>query len=106
MVSKRLKQTAREYLLAERHEPAPAELPGLLRRTRDHVRGREVCAEAAAGRAAIEAWSEMAAEKSRCYVDLEASTPQLLVLVDETTKTRRYFPAVDLVKILGPRIAA
>ena len=57
-------------------------------------------------RAAVLAWSEIEGGRARCHIDLAASTPHVLVIVDTVAKTRRYVPLVDLVRILGPRVAA
>jgi hypothetical protein len=85
----------------------PAQLRALLEKTAEHLRLAYVgISQTAAHQAAVRAWSEIAAAQARVYVDLEASTPQLLVLVDEVSKTRRLFPVADLVRILGPRVAA
>jgi len=105
--SAHLKMVARTWLGA-RETPPPAQLQRVLEEGTEYLmftHGRRI-AHTAARRAVLEAWSEIAAERCRAYVDLEASTPQLLVLVDEVTKQRRLFPVADLVRILGPRSVA
>lgn len=51
------------------------------------------------------AWAEAEAERTKCYVDLEASTPHMIVLVDQVAGVTRRIPVADLVRLLGPRAA-
>ena len=104
--STRLKQLATSWLRGQ-PTPQPAQLRAQLAEAGEIVlRSAPDAGAIAIRQAVLAAWSEIAAENSRAYVDLEASTPQMLVLVDEVTKTQRLIPVADLVRILGPRVAA
>lgn len=86
---------------------APAELPALLRQLeRRLLLAYPRATPEAAAAAALRAWARDEARRSRCYVDLQASSPGLIYLVDEVTGRRRPIPVADLVRILGPRAAA
>ncbi len=85
----------------------PAQLTELLDQAHEHLQRKfpraapaEICA------AALAAWAEVEGERTRCHVDLEASTPYLLTLVVPVAGVRRQIPVADLVRLLGPRAAA
>ena len=103
--SHRLKAAARAFLPARATVP-PAELAELLDKTAAHLERCHQAGPVGAREAAIAAWSEAAAAECLAHVDLAASTPQLLVLVDGVTGQRRLFPVADLVRLLGPRSVA
>lgn len=52
------------------------------------------------------AWADLMRSDVRCYVDLEASSPNLIFLVDPVAGTRHAIPVLDLVKLLGPRVVS
>jgi hypothetical protein len=105
--SKQLRKAAARHLAGAGTGVAPAELRQLLHATACELVARFTWATpAAADEAALLAWSEIEGRRTRCFVDLEASTPHLLILVDPVARSRRPIPVVDLVRILGPRSAA
>lgn len=100
---KQLKKAAQRFL--EQQEPAcaPAELPALLAMASGHLAARFRLPMGEAYDVALAAWSEIEGQRSRCYVDLDLSTPHLIFLVDPIAGMRRPIPVVDLVRLLGPR---
>jgi len=84
----------------------PAELQQLLDRTAAALKTKFPERPAAELEAiALAAWAQAEGERTKAYVDLEASTPYLLWLVDPVAGVRRPFPVADLVRLLGPRAA-
>lgn len=53
---------------------------------------------------ALSAWSERSGRATRCYVDLDVSTPWMIFIADPEAGVRRPIPLADLVKLLGPRL--
>ncbi|WP_337186712.1 hypothetical protein [Phenylobacterium sp.] len=53
---------------------------------------------------ALSAWSERSGRATRCYVDLDVSTPWLVFVADPEAGTRYPIPLADLVRMLGPRL--
>lgn len=53
---------------------------------------------------ALSAWSERSGRATRCYVDLDVSTPWLVFVADPEAGVRHPIPLADLVKLLGPRL--
>lgn len=98
-------EAARAYMRAA-PQAQPADLPLLLESAGLTLRQAFRFTPAAEiEAAALAAWAEVEGERTRCYVDLEASTPHLLYLVDPVAGVRRPIPVADLVRILGPRMA-
>lgn len=91
-----------------REDPAqPAELGDLLEHAHAYLEARfPRIRRADIEAAALAAWAQAEGERTRCHVDLEASTPYLLWLVDPVAGVRRPFPVADLVRLLGPRTTA
>lgn len=101
-----LADAARAFLESQ---PAaqPAELQDLLDHAHVHLRRQfSGPSDAQIQATVLAAWASVEGERSRAYVDLEASTPHLLMLVDTVAGVRRPIPVADLVRILGPRAAA
>lgn len=102
---KTLREAARDFM----HDQAavqPAEFGQLLERAHEDLQAlfpRTGRADIEA--AALAAWANAEADRANCYVDLEASTPTLLWLVDQVAGVRRPIPVADLVRMLGPRVA-
>jgi hypothetical protein len=105
--SKQARKAAARFMAGVPSAKAPAELPALLKLTAVHLREKFAWLDdAGAHEAALTAWSEIQGRQTRCFVDLQASTEHLLILVDPVARTRRPIPTVDLVRLLGPRAAA
>ncbi|MFZ5871073.1 MAG: hypothetical protein ACOYXW_11180 [Actinomycetota bacterium] len=105
--SRQLRTAAERYLARRGTSVPPAGVRRLLEDAAAHLLARFPAVKpAAAAEAALAAWSDMEGRRTRCYVDLQASTPHLLFLVDPVAGARRPIPVVDLVRILGPRSAA
>ena len=100
---KQLKKAAQRFLDLQEPAHAPADLPALLALTSAHLCKRFGLATAEAHDVALAVWSEIEGARSRCYVDLDLSTPHLIFLVDPVAGLRRPIPTVDLVRMLGPR---
>lgn len=100
---KQLKKAAERFLDQQEPARAPAELPALLAMASGHLAGRFNLPMSEAYDVALAAWSEIEGRRSRCYVDLDLSTPHLIFLVDPIAGMRRPIPVVDLVRLLGPR---
>lgn len=100
---KQLKKSAQRFLDLQEPAHAPADLPALLALTSAHLSERFGLATAEAHDIALAVWSEIEGARSRCYVDLDLSTPHLIFLVDPVAGLRRPIPTVDLVRMLGPR---
>lgn len=99
--------TAARRWMADAAPPAPAELQQLLEQATTDLRPRfRRRSEAEISAAVLAAWAEAEGKRTRCYVDLAASTPYLLVVVDPVAGARRTVPLADLVRILGPRFAS
>lgn len=102
---KQIRKAAQRFIEQLPPIHAPAQLPELLHTTAIALAGRFQMSHDKAYEIALSAWAEIEGERSRCYVDIEASTPHLLILVDPVAGVRRPIPTVDLVRILGPREA-
>lgn len=103
---KQLKKAAQRFLDLQEPAHAPADLPALLALTCAHLSRRFGLETQEAHDIALAVWSEIEGARSRCYVDLELSTPHLIFLVDPVAGVRRPIPTVDLVRMLGPRAVA
>lgn len=102
---KTLREAARDFL-REQRAVQPAELAELLELAHDTLQARfPRSTPAQIDAAALAAWANAEADRANCYVDMEASTPTLLWLVDEAAGVRRPVPVADLVRMLGPRAA-
>lgn len=56
---------------------------------------------------ALRSWCELVGRQAQAVIDLEASTPFMIVVVDTLAGgTRRAIPVVDLLRLLGPRVVA
>lgn len=56
---------------------------------------------------ALRSWSEIIGREAQAYIDLEASTQFMVVVVDPLAgDVRRAIPVVDLLRLLGPRAVA
>lgn len=98
---------AARAFMADQAPVQPAELGELLELAHVHLRQQFAWpSDSAIDAAALAAWAQVAARETRAYVDLEASTPHLIWLVDPVAGVRHPFPAADLVRLLGPRAAA
>ncbi|MDZ4372609.1 MAG: hypothetical protein U1C74_14460 [Phenylobacterium sp.] len=53
---------------------------------------------------ALSAWSERSGRATRCYIDLDVSTPWLVFVADPESGARYPIPLADLVRMLGPRL--
>jgi hypothetical protein len=53
---------------------------------------------------ALAAWSERSGRATRCYVDMDVSTPWMIFIADPEAGVRHPIPLADLVKLLGPRL--
>lgn len=53
---------------------------------------------------ALSAWSERSGRATRCYIDLDVSTPWMIFIADPEAGVRRPIPLADLVQLLGPRL--
>ncbi|MBP6876573.1 MAG: hypothetical protein KBC34_01005 [Phenylobacterium sp.] len=100
---KQIRKAAERFIETQDQVHAPAELPQLLHTTALHLAGRFGLTHDDAYDVALGAWSEIEGKRSRCYVDLDMSTPHLVFLVDPVAGMRRPIPVVDLVRLLGPR---
>lgn len=60
-------------------------------------------AEREARQLALAAWATLTGRATGCYVDLAASSPHLVFVVDPVAGKRHAIPVVDLVRMLGPR---
>ena len=90
-----LRHAADRYLQAQSTVQTPAELPPRLKACAAHLAAGFGCTRAQADEAALLAWSEIAGRRTGCYVDLEASTPTLIYLVDAAAGVSRPIPVVD-----------
>ena len=102
---KQLKKAAQRFLDLQ-PIASPAELTALLALTSAHLGQLFGVSGAEAHDIALSAWSEIEGRRSRCFVDLNLSTPHLIFLVDPIAGVRRPIPTVDLVRMLGPRQVA
>ena len=100
---KQIRKAAERYINAQPPVAAPAALPELLHAAALDLAGRFRISHDDAYDIALSAWSEIEGKRSRCYVDLELSTPHMVWLVDPVAGVRRPIPTVDLVRMLGPR---
>lgn len=56
---------------------------------------------------ALRSWSELVGRQAQALIDLQASTPHMIVVVDVLAgNKRRAIPLVDLLRLLGPREVA
>lgn len=105
--STQLRKAAARFLEAEPPVASPEELPGLISRCAVHLVGLAAGLDGAQARElALIAWADITGRESRCFVDLETTTPHIIFLKDGLTGRRRAIPVIDLVRWLGPRAVA
>ena len=81
---------------------APAELPDALAACAGDLVERLKLAGDEARVIAASAFSELSARQTGCYVDLELTTKDLVVIADTRAGVLRMIPVIDIVRILGP----
>jgi hypothetical protein len=101
-----IRDAARRFLVFHGANVREREIDALLEQCGQHLVQEMKVQESEAYDIALSCWSEIEGAKSRCFIDLELSTPYLVFVVDPVAGTRHPFPVVDLIKMLGPRLAA
>lgn len=101
-LGEQLGKAAVRFMVAE-GDIAPEELGAAIGRCAVHLVGLGMADRDQALELAMVAWADLEGRKTRCYVDLAASSPHLLFLVDPVAGERRAIPVVDLIRMLGPR---
>lgn len=99
---RKIRKSALAWFRDRPRPAAPAELPAALRDCADQLHvafGLELdtCHDVA-----MSAFSEISAQATGCYIDLELTTRHQVFVVDERAGVRRVIPLIDLVRILGP----
>lgn len=107
MISRvQIRKAAGRFFAGQDLDVGPDRLQHQLDLCAEHLVQRLAVSPEAAADAALVAWSEILGRETRCFIDLDASTPHLVFLADPLTGERHAIPVIDLVRLLGPRAVA
>jgi hypothetical protein len=98
-------RTSAQRFMAHHPESLPApELAELLTACAAHLLARFEMEADDAYDVALAAWSERSGRATKCYVDMDVSTPWMIFIADPEAGVRHPIPLAELVKLLGPRL--
>lgn len=101
---RQIRTAAQRFVALYPESLPPSELAELLSACATHLLDRFEMDQDDAYDCALSAWSERSGRATRCYVDLDVSTPWLIFVADPEAGVRHPIPLADLVKLMGPRL--
>lgn len=101
-----VRKAAARYFAGQDVEVGPDRLQQLLDLCAADLVERLAVPFAVAAEASLVAWADILGRRTRCEIDLAASTPHLVFLADPITGERHAIPVIDLVRLIGPRAVA
>lgn len=103
-IYRQIRTSAQRFMALHPETLQPPELAELLTACAAHLLARFEMEADDAYDVALAAWSERSGRATRCYVDMDVSTPWLIFIADPESGVRHPIPLAEIMKLLGPRL--